>query len=81
MPATDLAALRCVSPVDDTVLARVRAEFSEMPGLRLTLPQASRLFNLDPVHCSHVLNSLVAAGAIWTNGREFLAQNVGRPSA
>ena len=27
---------------------RVRAEFQEMPGLTLTLPQASRLFSIEP---------------------------------
>lgn len=26
---------------------RVRAEFMETPGLKLTLPQAARLFDLD----------------------------------
>jgi hypothetical protein len=27
---------------------RIRAEYREMPGMRLTLPQAARLFNLEP---------------------------------
>ena len=31
----------------DTVADRVRAEFVEMPGLTLTVRQASRLFGLD----------------------------------
>jgi hypothetical protein len=29
------------------LLRRVRAEYLEMPGLRLTAPQAQRLFGLD----------------------------------
>jgi hypothetical protein len=58
--------------------ARIRAEYGEMPGLSLTLPQAARLFDLELVHCASVLQSLVSDGAIWTNGREFLARNTGR---
>jgi hypothetical protein len=37
---------------------RVRAEFMEMPGLRLTLPQAARLMGLDQVTCDHVIGAL-----------------------
>ena len=72
-PGTDLSA-----PIDPTLHARVRAEYLEMPGLRLTLGQAARLFNLDPERCASVLHALVTDGSIRTNGREFLAPNVGR---
>lgn len=41
---------------------RVRAEFREMPGLRLTVTQASRLFGLDIPECKVVLNRLVDEG-------------------
>ena len=40
----------------------VRGEFDEMPGLRLTRPQAQRLWALDPVTCDTVLDALVDAG-------------------
>jgi hypothetical protein len=66
---------------DETLHARIRAEYQEMPGLRLTTAQAARLFNLDPNHCRQTLESLVSAGTLWTNGREFLATNVGRQYA
>ena len=49
-----------VSPqrsVDDLV-DRVRGEYREMPGLRLTLLQAQRLFGLDPSACSIVFETL-----------------------
>jgi hypothetical protein len=49
-----------------------------MPGLRLTVAQAARLFDLELSHCAQVLNALVVDGALWTNGREFLGSNVGR---
>jgi hypothetical protein len=42
------------------LLTRVRAEFREMPGLRLTLPQAARLWQVEPAVCGEVLQTLVA---------------------
>jgi len=62
----------------DTLHARVRGEYREMPGLRLTLPQAARLFNLDPAQCEQVLDALVTDGALWTNGREYFGGDAGR---
>jgi len=49
-------------PVDETfaaALRRARAEFLEMPGLRLTLAQAQRLWALDRTLCDAVLAALV----------------------
>ena len=68
-------------PGDRVLCERIYGEFSEMLDLRLTLAQASRLFNLEERRCLRVLNALVAQGALWNNGREFLARNVGRRSA
>ena len=62
----------------DTIHARVRGEYREMPGLRLTIPQAARLFNLDHDHCVRVLDTLVTEGELWSNGREYFGQNAGR---
>jgi hypothetical protein len=69
------------TPTDLVVIAHIRAEYLEMPGLRLTVSQAARLFNLERAHCAHLLDALVKAGVLWTNGREFLASNVGRRCA
>jgi len=44
-----------------TLLERVRAEFLEMPGLRLTLEQAQRLCGVEPTLCKAVLDALVDA--------------------
>jgi hypothetical protein len=44
------------------LLRRVRGEFREMPGLRLSLAQARRLWNMDDHVCSTVLDDLVADG-------------------
>jgi hypothetical protein len=40
---------------------RVRAEFLEMPGLRLTAPQVQRLCGIEGMVCALVLDSLVKA--------------------
>lgn len=40
---------------------RIRGEFLEMPGLRLSLDRASRLFALERAACQSVLDALVGA--------------------
>ena len=45
--------------VTPALLAQMRAEFLEMPGLHLTVRQAARLWNLDPVTCDVALRMLV----------------------
>jgi hypothetical protein len=42
-----------------SLLNRIRSEFIEMPGLRLRIEQAQRLWNLDRLQCERVLQSLV----------------------
>ena len=50
------------------VIDRVRGEFNEMPGLRLTRNQAARLWALDPMSCDEILNRLVAASFLrWSD--------------
>jgi hypothetical protein len=45
----------------EDVLRRVKGEYLEMPGLRLTEAQARRLWNLDHASCSALLGALVDA--------------------
>jgi len=47
--------------MDEQLLARIRAEFLEMPGLHLTLAQARRLWHLDEAVCRGALDELVRA--------------------
>jgi hypothetical protein len=42
------------------LVERVRSEFMEMPGLRLTPAQAARLWGLDAGVCDSVIDVLVA---------------------
>jgi hypothetical protein len=60
---------------------RVLAEYREMPGLRLTLTQAARLFDIEPTQCKRVLGTLVDAGCLATDGRQFATADGGRRSA
>jgi hypothetical protein len=49
------------------LVQRVRSEFNEMPGLRLTPAQAARLLGLQPPTCLSVINALVGAAFLrWT---------------
>jgi hypothetical protein len=43
----------------DALLNRIRGEFLEMPGLRLTCEQAQRLYGLDRAVCQGALDWLV----------------------
>jgi sulfite reductase beta subunit-like hemoprotein len=41
------------------LLQRVREEYREMPNLRLTPSQATRLFGVEPAQCAALLDALV----------------------
>jgi hypothetical protein len=47
--------------VDETIVRRARAEYLEMPGLRLTSAQAQRLWGLDRHTCDDLLTTLTQA--------------------
>ena len=46
-------------PAVEQMVLRIRGEFLEMPGLRLTCRQAQRLWDLDAVVCESLLAALV----------------------
>ena len=49
------------------LVGRIRAEFLEMPGLRLTVTQASRLWGLDEGACRRVIDVLIGSSFLrWT---------------
>ena len=53
----------------EDVVQRIREEFREMPGLRLTPAQATRLWGLELHICRAVIDALVAAAFLrWTAG-------------
>jgi DNA-binding IclR family transcriptional regulator len=56
------------APRIDQLVTRIRAEFLELPCLRLTLSQASRLFGVDRPSCERVLSELVSHRFLKTMG-------------
>jgi hypothetical protein len=44
--------------------AIVRSEFNEMPGIRLTMPQAALLWGLPPVEARLLIGALVERGTL-----------------
>ena len=51
----------------EAVLRRVRSEFVEMPGLRVTPAQATRLWGLEGDACHKVIKALIDASFLrWT---------------
>ena len=49
------------------LVERIRGEFMEMPGLRLTLAQAARLWGMDQSACRTVIDILVQSAFLrWT---------------
>ena len=73
-PCQDRAyvALAVIGSDERVLRMRVQAEFREMPGLRLTIPEAARLFNLEPARCERLLRALVSVGILATDGRVFV---------
>ncbi len=51
----------CSAPTD-ALIRLVRGEYREMPGMRLTVRQAERLWALHASTCESVLDSLVEDG-------------------
>jgi hypothetical protein len=52
----------------ERIVYRIREEFREMPGLRLTPAQATRLWGMEQDDCRKVIDVLVAAEYLrWTD--------------
>jgi hypothetical protein len=68
-----------------TVVDRVRVDFTEMPEMELTLPQAVRLWTLGMDDCRFVIDALVDAGFLaWTPRRTIIRRGrdpLGHPAA
>jgi hypothetical protein len=51
------------------LIARIKAEYREMPGLSLTRTQAQRLWQLDEGTCRTILSGLVATGFLQVTAK------------
>ncbi len=54
--------------VSEDSLRRVRAEFLEMPGLKLAVLQAQRLWGLDRPTCEALIEALTASDFLAKTG-------------
>jgi hypothetical protein len=72
MRTTTLGAPRVASKREENLQLRIRAEFGEMPGLKLTLDQACRLFNAEHMRCERTLLRLVRSGELSYHRNLFL---------
>jgi len=65
----------------DDVLQRIQGEFVELPGLRLTAPQAQRLWGLERDVCNALLGALVDAKfLLQTRDGSFIRLEGARPT-
>ena len=53
----------------DALISRVRGEFREMPGLRLTMPQAMRLWGLERASCQRIVQHLIDSSFLQWGSR------------
>lgn len=61
------------------LLERMRAEWTEMPGMRLTATQAARFWTLDRTVCDGALAILVQSGFLSQTPRgAYLLRSEGR---
>ena len=66
----------------EALVQRVRGEYREMPGLRLTFAQACRLWHMDADSCQAVLARLVRDGVLLqTRHGHYVATPSRRPVA
>lgn len=78
-PATPAFTAPALSP---QLLTRIRAEYREMPGLRLTLLQARRLWGVDIMTCSAALTALESSGYLAaTRDGAFVLADASRMTA
>ena len=63
----------------DPLIDRLRAEFLEMPGLKLTGAQAQRLWGLDAILCSGLLERLVDTNFLFRT-RDGAFMRIERPA-
>lgn len=60
----------------------IREEFQEMPGMRLTLAQAARLWDMPEARCASLLDGLIAEGFLaLDSARRYARQSLLRRSA
>ena len=62
----------------EQLIKRAKAEFVEMPGLKLTIEQSSRLWGIEPAQCKTLLHALVRRNflAVTDDGQYLRATDI-----
>jgi hypothetical protein len=58
----------------EAVVRRIVAEFEDMPGLVLSLKQASRFLGVDQAACARILATLTQAGVLRRSASEYYSR-------
>jgi hypothetical protein len=58
----------------EAVVRRIVAEFHDMPGLVLSLKQASRFLGVDQAACARILATLTGAGVLRQSATEYYSR-------
>ena len=58
----------------EAVVRRIVAEFQDMPGLVLSLKQASRFLGIDQAACARILTALTQAGVLRRSANEYYSR-------
>lgn len=64
--------------LDADLLQRMYGEYTEMPGLHLTVPQASRLWNVKRARAAQALDLLVETSFLRRRGDNYVRADCGR---
>ena len=61
-------------PKREAIVRRIVAEFHDMPGLVLSVKQASRFLGVDEAACARILASLTQAGILRRSPSEYYSR-------
>ena len=76
--SVEACTIRVFRPTAEQMLERrIRGEYKEMPGLRLSPRQASRLWSIDADKCAAVLDALVKSGFLRRDRNGLYARSHG----
>ena len=58
----------------EAIVRRIVAEFNDMPGLVLSLKQASRFLGVDQAACARILAALTESGILRRSASEYYSR-------
>jgi hypothetical protein len=58
----------------EAIVRRIVGEFQDMPGLVLSLKQASRLLGVDEAACGRILAALTKSGVLRQNANDYYSR-------